>query len=39
MHPTELSQSVLAALDDATLEDRWAKGEQVFELLPEKFRL
>ncbi len=38
MHPTELSQSVLAALDDATLEDRWAKGEQVFELLPEKFR-
>ncbi|MEY4589129.1 MAG: hypothetical protein RL497_1205 [Pseudomonadota bacterium] len=39
MHPAELGLSVLAALKDETLEIRWAKGEQVFELLPEKIML
>lgn len=37
MHPTELGQSVLAVLKDESLEIKWANGEQVFGLLPEKF--
>lgn len=39
MHPAELGQSVLAALEDDNLQNRWAAGEQVFELLPEGIML
>ncbi len=39
MHPTELAQGVLAALEDSTLESKWCSGVQVFELLPEKIEL
>jgi Fe-S-cluster containining protein len=39
LNPTELGQSVLQALDDETLEQRWLAGEQVFELLPEGIEL
>jgi Fe-S-cluster containining protein len=38
MHPTELGQGVLSAIEN-DLEEEWAKGVQVFELLPEKFLL
>ncbi|MFT4803560.1 MAG: Fe-S-cluster containining protein [Psychroserpens sp.] len=38
MHPTELGQGVLSALEN-DLEDEWAKGVQIFELLPEKILL
>ena len=36
MHPTELTQGVLAAIEDETLPKEWANGRQVFPLLPEK---
>jgi Fe-S-cluster containining protein len=39
MHPVELSKTVLSAFQDPSLEDRWGKGEQVFDLLPEGFKL
>ncbi|MDG9667165.1 YkgJ family cysteine cluster protein [Hahella sp. CR1] len=39
MHPAELSNAVLLALNDPSLEERWGKGEQVFDLLPEKIEL
>ena len=39
MHPTELTQGVLAALDDETLPEKWANGAQVYELLPERIML
>jgi hypothetical protein len=39
MHPTELTQGVLAALDDETLPEKWASGVQVYELLPEGIML
>jgi hypothetical protein len=38
MHPTELGQGVLSALEN-DLEDEWAKGVQIFELLPEEILL
>lgn len=39
MHPAELGNSVLMALNDEQLESRWSKGEQVFALLPEQITL
>lgn len=39
IHPFELAQGVLQVLEDQSIIDRWAKGEQVFELLPERIVL
>ena len=39
MHPVELSQGVLKALEDPSIEARWAAGDQVFDLLPERIML
>jgi len=39
MHPSELGKSVLAVLEDDSLKEKWADGEQVFDLLPEKTML
>lgn len=39
MHPTELTQGVLAALDNEDLPEKWANGAQVYELLPERIML
>ncbi|MDU0111857.1 YkgJ family cysteine cluster protein [Psychrosphaera aquimarina] len=39
MHPIELGQGVLTTLENKEIETKWAKGEQVFELLPEKILL
>lgn len=36
MHPVELGQGLLAALQNEQLAQRWHMGEQVFDLLPEK---
>ena len=32
----EFGQAPVLALTDPTAEDRWYRGEQVFELIPEK---
>lgn len=34
-YPHELGQAVLRALEDPTCEERWYKGEQVFEFMPD----
>lgn len=39
MHPVELSQGVLKALEDLSIEARWTAGDQVFDLLPERIML
>src|SRR5690606_6176893 len=39
MHPVELSQGVLKALEDPGIEARWGGGDQVFDLPPERIML
>ena len=36
MNPAELGASVLAALQNSRLQQEWARGVNVFKLLPEK---
>jgi hypothetical protein len=38
MNPAELGSSVLAALNNAKLQQEWAQGTDVFKLLPEKIQ-
>lgn len=39
MHPSELGQSVLKAIENHDLQKRWANGELIFDILPDKIRL
>lgn len=39
MSPTEMSQAVLDAIRDHTLEAKWASGDLVFDLLPEQVKI